>query len=306
MATRKDVRRTFVTTIDYEKFGGRKPQENDVEETETLEFEEKNHEYEDGREYPRKEKEQGMIVIFNQISFDGLDRRSGSEVDEKRIIRTFNRLYFNIKRKFIFRDLNRKEMLDKIDEICAGTYSVNCLICVVMTHGGAHNTLYLRDGHIFAYEIYEKFCACESFKNIPKLFLFQACKTFTDDLQTVDHSKQTKLVDGETWKHLIPPDTMLFYSSLEGEVSFRVETEGSWFIQELCNNIDSHGRDEDMHSLATRVIKCVACNYYFEEETETKKQMPIFLSTLTKKFYLTMSKRRQNMLMKLAKIRNIS
>lgn len=77
---------------------------------------------------------------------------------------------------------------------------------------------------------------------------------------------------------------------------------GTWFIQELCKNFSSYGRRDDVISLITRTIKCVCNNYYFVDEDiprdsrEEQKQMPIFVSTLSKKFYLNRNKDRHLLL----------
>lgn len=45
-----------------------------------------------------------------------------------------------------------------------------------------------------------------------------------------------------------------------------------------------------------RICKCVAGNYYQLENSRIKKQMPVFISTLTKKFYLNRNKDRDFLL----------
>lgn len=83
-----------------------------------------------------------------------------------------------------------------------------------------------------------------------------------------------------------------------GNVSFRHKIKGSWFIQELCRNINAYARRDDVISLIIRTTKCVANNYFFEDNDVNgiQKQMPLFISTLTKKFYLTKSKDRNLLL----------
>lgn len=57
----------------------------------------------------------------------------------------------------------------------------------------------------------------------------------------------------------------------------------------------AYGRREDVVGIITRTIKCVANNYFLLDEEESRlvqKQMPVFISTLRRKFYLTMSKER--------------
>ena len=80
-----------------------------------------------------------------------------------------------------------------------------------------------------------------------------------------------------------------------GNVSFRNTETGTFFIQEPCQNFTAYGRRDDLISLLTRTNKCVA-TYKVEEMNQVYKQMPMFVSTLTKKFYLTHSKDRNNIL----------
>lgn len=88
-----------------------------------------------------------------------------------------------------------------------------------------------------------------------------------------------------------------------GKVSYRHFEEGSWFIQEFCTNLTAFGRNEDVISLLTRTNKNVA-NVYFHEHGNKKvfKQMPMFISTLKKEFYLTRSYNRNFMLIQRKKI----
>lgn len=45
-----------------------------------------------------------------------------------------------------------------------------------------------------------------------------------------------------------------------------------------------------------RISKCIAGNYYHLENNKIKKQIPVFISTLTKKFYLNRNKDRDLLL----------
>lgn len=85
---------------------------------------------------------------------------------------------------------------------------------------------------------------------------------------------------------------VLFFT---GNVSYRNTETGTFFIQELCKNFTAYGRRDDLISLLTRTNKCVA-TYNVEEMNQVYKQMPMFVSTLTKKFYLTHSKDRNHIL----------
>lgn len=67
----------------------------------------------------------------------------------------------------------------------------------------------------------------------------------------------------------------------------------------MCRNINGYGRRDDVISLITRTTKGVANNYFYYDDPDVKdiqKQMPMFISTLTRKFYLTKSKDRNGFL----------
>lgn len=65
----------------------------------------------------------------------------------------------------------------------------------------------------------------------------------------------------------------------------------------MCKVFSSFGRRDDVVTLMTRVMKCVASYYYRDPYFLTvRKQMPVCLSTLTKKFYLNRNKDRDLLL----------
>lgn len=92
----------------------------------------------------------------------------------------------------------------------------------------------------------------------------------------------------------------LTFVAFLGNVSFRDTVNGSWFIQELCKNFLAYGRRDDVISLIMRTAKCLCGNYFYTSQKDQKisKQMPIFVSTLRKKFYLNRTKER-NILIKM-------
>lgn len=73
--------------------------------------------------------------------------------------------------------------------------------------------------------------------------------------------------------------------------AYRNIEKGSWFIQEVCRNFLMYGRRDDVVALFTRVAKCVST--YTHKRT---KQMPVLVSTLSRKFYISINKDRTNKL----------
>ncbi|GLV33814.1 Death related ICE-like caspase [Carabus blaptoides fortunei] len=173
------------------------------------------------------------------------------------------------------------------------------VIIIFLSHGDAGGIIKLSgDDEITNEEIWQPFCSMDSiWQNKPKFFIFQACKG--GDFTSTDNSKQPKVevcTDIGKWHKMVPKeaDILVAYSTVEGNVSVRTPT-GTWYIQKLCEIITEYGKYEDIVDILTRVNQEIANNKEIRgrdikgipEEFENKniKQMPMFLSTLTKKFY---------------------
>lgn len=87
--------------------------------------------------------------------------------------------------------------------------------------------------------------------------------------------------------------------------SFRNVENGSWFIQSLCSVFDEAAANEALYSpkgaeflrLLTAVNRMVAYEYQSNAKYEAlnqMKEMPNFLSTLTKTFYLRVKRQNRN------------
>lgn len=70
----------------------------------------------DENEYKRCGTDPGLVVIFNQVNFDFLDPRSGSNKDVNELIVTFGRLGFNIDRKYIHSDFTKAQIENQLKE----------------------------------------------------------------------------------------------------------------------------------------------------------------------------------------------
>ncbi|XP_044269704.1 caspase-6-like [Tribolium madens] len=245
-------------------------------------------------EYQRMGEDPGLVLIFNQELFEDQPYRLGSRKDVNEIITTMSRLGFNIHDENIFNNLTRDQILDTVTKLVAKDLSqVNSLIVFFLTHGDSFNLLHATDFTLKTHELWEKFVKCEHLKNKPKMFIFQACKGDYHSTTWDQNKEKIDLVPQSTFEsNYLGPDMLIVYSTTEGNVSFRDPKNGTWFIQELCKNFSAYGRRDDVISLIMRTTKCLCRNYYHNEEEIIKKQMPIFVSTLKKKFYLNRSKDR--------------
>ncbi|KAF7273767.1 hypothetical protein GWI33_013522, partial [Rhynchophorus ferrugineus] len=97
----------------------------------------------------------------------------------------------------------------------------------------------------------------------------------------------------------IGPDMLIAFATIEGNVSYRNIITGTWYIQELCKVFTAYGRRDDVLTLLCRLNKHICGNYFDEDcsqSNEIFKQMPTFMSTLKKKFYLNRNKDRHYIL----------
>ncbi|GLV33813.1 Death executioner caspase related to Apopain/Yama [Carabus blaptoides fortunei] len=232
----------------------------------------------------------GLVVTFNQENFlDGTKERVGTMQDVKALEKCFSD-----KRHFEFnceKDLTKELVQEEIASVATRKKykDYSYVIIIFLSHGDAGGRIKLSgDDDITNEEIWQPFCSADSiWRNKPKLFIFQACKgsefTFIDNLN-IDIGKKHQMVPKEA-------DILVGYSTVEGNVSIRTP-DGTWYIQNLCKIINEYGKREDILDILTRVNHEIAHNCEAPgscirnvPNDKTIKQMPMFLSTLTKKFY---------------------
>lgn len=173
-----------------------------------------------------------------------------------------------------------------------------------MSHGSDDGKIYASDLQFDVTEVWEPFIGdhCPSLIGKPKLFFIQACRgSMTDPgvfvktksnpnlSQVKADSIDAEVVHEETF--VIPKlaDLLVMYSTSEGHISFRNPDSGSWFIQSLCQELRENPKEELLNIL-TGVMRRVAFGFQSNIPANTAydaaKQMPCFMSMLTKTFYL--------------------
>ncbi|VEL33521.1 unnamed protein product [Protopolystoma xenopodis] len=121
--------------------------------------------------------------------------------------------------------------------------------------------------------------------------MIQACRGTAFDTGTSMQADDA----GDVLVHKIPveADILVANSTVPGYYAWRNASVGSWFIQELCNVLDTDSRQPvptDVLCLLTVVARKVALIY--ESKTgqpgsDGMKQMPSLVSTLMRRVYLT-------------------
>lgn len=179
----------------------------------------------------------GLCIIISQMIFASrkYQTRFGTIADCKKLSETFKGLGFTIA---IFQNLNKDEILKKIEDISTqfGT-DYDCIFLCILSHGCKGGIISSDEEEVSIETIEHKFC-CIELKDVIKVLIIQACQGeltgqvndgHSDDI-TTDGSTDSNVPNILAFKNFC-----IFMSTMQGFVSVRHKEEGSWFIQEFCN-----------------------------------------------------------------------
>lgn len=253
---------------------------------------------EDEDAYDMSHPRRGMAIIFNHKNFVpqlGLSERKGTERDKEKLCVVLEQLNFEV---LVYDDLNFKDVERTLESISAETdhNNADCILVVVLTHG-EEGILYAKDYPYKTDKIWEPFneLRCPSLAGKPKLFFIQACRgdQFDQGVTLTKRLSQTQ-TDSTPISCKIPndPDYLVVYSTIEGFYSWRNVTDGSWFIQALCQVLSSQCKEgKDILSCMTVTARTVAFNFQSDVPTSLSmnemKQVPCINSTLIRDVIFT-------------------
>ena len=175
----------------------------------------------------------------------------------------------------------------------------DCLLVTVMTHGTKNGKFAAADKQYLLKELWENFLGdkCKSLIGKPKLFFIDACRGDLTDPGVIFKPKQASLLKSknsdEVDSQLTDPvfvipklaDLLVMYGTVEGYYSFYNRTNGTWFIQALCEELKSNP-NKDLMWILTGVNRRVAYEKKtIKENKPVKKQMPQIISMLSKTLY---------------------
>ncbi|CAH8592920.1 unnamed protein product [Schistosoma turkestanicum] len=236
----------------------------------------------------------GECILINQRDFHpstNQSRRDGTDVDADRVERVFKSLNYKVTRILNIKKSALHQTLLEASQTDHSSY--DSFIFVMLTHGD-NNVVYANDGEVLTSYILAFFRGdrCPSLIGKPKLFFFQACRgaAFDKGVSTMVTDAGEDLI---VHKLPIEADILVAYSTVPGFFAWRNSSSGSWFIQELCNVLESDikkGNHSDIMTLLTVVARVVAYQYRSntgQVETNNMKQMTSTVSTLTRLFYIT-------------------
>ncbi|XP_058121003.1 caspase-like [Anopheles ziemanni] len=234
--------------------------------------------------YPMNHKRRGMALIFSHNKYNvpnvTLPSREGSDVDCKRLKDTLTSFGFDVK---IYQDFKLEEIKNVIDSVAAMDHKdSDCFLVAVLTHGEEGDYVYAHDCAYQLSSIWTHFTAknCPSLAGRPKIFLIQACRGNQLD-------SGVKVQKDGVARYSIPThaDFLFAYATIPGFMAFRNTSEGSWFINELCKEMNENGNKYDFLTLLTFVTQRVAYDHESMSnlpEHNMRKQTPCVVSMLTR------------------------
>jgi caspase 7 len=162
----------------------------------------------------------------------------------------------------------------------------DCLVVVIMSHG-ENGFISATDHPLKISTIWNKFKGHESLIGKPKLFFVQACR---GENVSREHEIPNHLEPDSRNRSITIPefsDNLVMYSTDEDNISVREHQKGSWFIQELCNQLEKNLASDLLSTLivVTRKIALKTGPIEIEGRFVNAKQLPIIMTSLTKKIY---------------------
>ncbi|XP_055904595.1 caspase-6 [Eupeodes corollae] len=249
----------------------------------------------------------GIALIFNHKEIRNQDPRKGTERDRERVKSMLKQYGFDVR---TFDDLTFEKLNGQLKDVAAEDHSDNdCLVVVVMSHG-IEGKIYAKDMTYPVERLWTPFLGenCKSLINKPKLFFIQACRgnqlerpVTYESVAPMSRFASSVPEEKQTITYAIPntADLLVFYSTFDGYYSFRNVENGSWFIQAFCQAFEEAAKygpenGTELFQLLTTINRTVAYEYQSmtkQEATNEMKEMPNFLSTLTKIFYLKVKRK---------------
>jgi len=210
----------------------------------------------------------GIALVINIRTYEPnpykLDERKRSEPDVVNLKKTLEYLEFDLK---LHENKTANEIRDEIQKIAEIDHTdSDCFLCVVMSHGDDDKIFASDSEEISFEEIMKPIKDCETLKNKPKLFFFQACRgnkemeannhrpgsgNSTKSGHEPDHKEEKTSLKMHAPKQIntkqepnsepkprtdikTEADLLVYYSTITDHRSYGNEAEGTIFIKSVC------------------------------------------------------------------------
>ena len=256
--------------------------------------------------YFMKCKPHGWCLIVNNVDFEILNRRGGSDLDAQKLEDLFTKLQYKVKMVRNQTSKQLKEILLQFAKLDDHRVADSMVVCL-LSHG-LEGQIYGVDGVLVSIPdllaLFNGYMA-KDLVGKPKLFFIQACRgsdfdhgaDMTDGAnipgeicvkrtteQLLHAAFPTDKVETFVEPETLPAeaDTLVAYSTVPGYVSWSNLQKGSWFVQAIVDVFNTYAHEEDVVSMLVRVNGKVAREF---ESFNRKKQIPAPVIMLTKKVF---------------------
>jgi hypothetical protein len=236
--------------------------------------------------YKMDHEKRGTALVINMRSYENpklKNREIKSNKDVENLKRTLEYLEFDFK----LCDNFKAEEIEQEMQIQASIdhSQSDCFLCVVMSHGNDEDKFLTSDNKKISFEqIMAPIKLCETLKDKPKLFFFQACRGKGDMRKEIynfkpTEAKLTKTIDYES-------DVLVYHSTFHDYKSWaknpKIYKEGTIFIKSVCTVLSEAYRmlpnNLSLSQMITKINKNVS---------DQKYQLSDPKNTLTKEVFFT-------------------
>ncbi|XP_061092523.1 caspase-8 isoform X1 [Conger conger] len=226
----------------------------------------------------------GVCLIINNFDFSQsiYKNREGTDMDERCLVKVFQWLGFKTRTE---RDCSLEKIQSLLSQLSQEDHTnMDCLVCCVLSHGELGSVCGVDGLTLPVRDLTQPFSGmhCASLRDKPKLFFIQACQGKKEQLPVLIQSdghgstEPDLATDAVALQDTIPAeaDFLLGMATVPEFASFRHRTEGSWFIQSLCENLVLLvPSGYDLLSILTKVNNHVS-GKTARIDNKNKKQMP--------------------------------
>ncbi|TNN06772.1 Caspase-2 [Schistosoma japonicum] len=239
----------------------------------------------------------GYVLIINIEEYSresGVSSRLGSSHDVTKLQLLFEDFMYSVA---VIRNVNGENLIKVVREFARKPEhnNVHAAVLIILAHGLEHHIIASDGIHVSIDELVSCFTnkRCPLLAGKPKFILIQACRgeernhndsKMGDFLDSLPSNSREISLDPSSWLSLPHmSDCVIAYTTLPGFVSWRSETEGSWYVKVFVEVTRMHGHRLHMLELLTEVnnrLVSEASNYGI-------KQISQPVTTLTKPYYLS-------------------
>ncbi|XP_069082170.1 caspase-8 isoform X1 [Pleurodeles waltl] len=254
--------------------------------------------------YKMSSRPRGVCLILNNYDFAkaraevhklrNLRDRHGTAADAAALSKVFSLLHFKIEES---KDLTAEQIQKVVQSYGTVDHKESdCFVCCILSHGDKGTILGTDGKQVAIRELTACFTArnCRSLAGKPKVFFIQACQGESYHRGVMLETDTTRPpsqydIDANTPTECIPEeaDFLVGMATMKNYVSYRSPTEGTWYIQSLCQHLNmSCPRGDDILTILTRVNQEVSAKY---DQKNKGKQMPQPSFTLRKRLLFPMN-----------------